>query len=173
MIQLSDHSYLGNFTNEYFEPEVFVGKFTSIADRVWFAGHMNHASVIYKRSVANFPFKERWEIDYFDKSYSRGPITIGNDVWVGHDAFIHDGVTIHNGAIIGARANVTKNVPPYAIVGGNPAKLIKYRFTQEQIESLQKIRWWDWDVETIKVRIHDFKDIDTFITKYLPLVEAV
>jgi acetyltransferase-like isoleucine patch superfamily enzyme len=80
---------------------------------------------------------------------TNGDVVIGNDVWVGFGATIMSGVTIGDGAIIAANALVTKDVPPYAIVGGNPAKIIKYRFTEEQIERLMNIQWWNWKESTI------------------------
>ena len=82
----------------------------------------------------------------------KGQILIENDVWIGHGATIMGGVIIHNGAVIGANAVVTKDVPPYAIVVRNPARIIKYRFDEETIKSLLKIRWWDWTPELIKTR---------------------
>ena len=77
-----------------------------------------------------------------------------------------DNVTIGHGAIIGSGSIVTKHVPPYAVVVGNPAKVKKYRFNKEIIEKLLKIKWWEWDKETIIQRIEDFKDIKKFIKKY-------
>lgn len=91
---------------------------------------------------------------------------IGNDVWIGNNVLIKGGVSIGDGAIIGMGAVVTKNVPPYAIVVGVPAKIIKYRFDKNTIEKLLEIKWWDWAVETIKERRNDFSDIGIFITKY-------
>jgi virginiamycin A acetyltransferase len=78
-----------------------------------------------------------------------GNITIGNDVWIGIDSCILSGVSIGNGAVIAARSTVVKDVPPYAIVGGNPAKLIRYRFSKAVIDELQHIAWWDWPLEEI------------------------
>ncbi len=75
---------------------------------------------------------------------SKGDVTIGNDVWIGDGAAILSGVTIGNGAVIGARAVIAKDVPPYAIVVGNPAKVVRYRFEPEQIEALERIAWWNW-----------------------------
>jgi virginiamycin A acetyltransferase len=76
---------------------------------------------------------------------NKGDIVIGNDVWIGYEAVIMAGVHIGDGAIIGTRAVVTKDVPPYTVVGGVPAKKIRLRFDDSIIEDLQKIRWWDWD----------------------------
>ena len=81
------------------------------------------------------------------------PITVGNDVWIGFEAVIMAGVTIGDGAVIGARALVTKDIPPYTIVGGVPAKPIKKRFSEKTIETLLQIRWWDWPKEKIQKHI--------------------
>lgn len=82
----------------------------------------------------------------------KGSIIIQNDVWIGYGVTILSGVTVHNGAVIAAHATVTKDVPPYAIVAGNPARVIKYRFDPETIERLQRIQWWYWDEKTIQKR---------------------
>lgn len=82
-----------------------------------------------------------------------GDIIIGNDVWIGYEAVILPGVTIGDGAVIGCRAVVTKDIPPYTIVGGVPAKPIRKRFDEETIKELQKIKWWDWPEEKIAGKI--------------------
>lgn len=98
-----------------------------------------------------------------------GDIHVGNDVWIGAKATIMSGIKINHGAVVAAGSVVTKDVPPYAIVGGNPAKIIRYRFTEQQIESLLKIKWWDW--EESKIKEHAMKlwnnDIDEFIQNHL------
>ena len=110
-------------------------------------------------SLSTYPFPiffEEWDLDVknITKAWdNKGNIVIGNDVWIGYEAVILAGVTIGDGAIIGTRAVVTKNVPPYTIVGGVPAKPIRKRFPQETIDFLLKIKWWDWTEERIRQHI--------------------
>ena len=101
-----------------------------------------------------------------DKIIERKRITIGNDVFIGMNVSILDGVKIGDGAIIGAGAVITKDVPPYAIVGGVPAKVIKYRFSPDIIEKFLKIKWWNWDKEKLQAVERNFFDIEKFIQKY-------
>ena len=88
---------------------------------------------------------------------NKGDIVVGNDVWIGYDAVIMAGVTIGDGAIIGTRAVVTKDVEPYSIVGGVPAKEIRKRFTPEIIKKLMEIQWWNWPIEKIRSSIPDIQ----------------
>lgn len=90
-------------------------------------------------------------------------LTIGNDVWVGQGVSFTGGIKVGNGAIIGAKALVTKDVPPYAIVGGIPAKIIRYRFTEDQIAFLESFRWWDKDDDWLKEHIDQMRSIDLFM----------
>ena len=112
---------------------------------------------MYKRQTYPFPlFFEEWNLDKKNVAQSwdnKGDIIIGNDVWIGYEAVILAGVSIGDGAIIGARAVVTKDVPPYTIVGGVPAKSIKKRFSDETISSLLSIQWWNWSKEKISKNI--------------------
>ena len=105
-------------------------------------------------STYTFPiFFDEWGLDAKNICQAwdnKGDIVIGNDVWIGYEAVIMSGVKIGNGAIIGTRAVVTKDVPPYTIVGGVPAKPIRRRFDDATIEKLEVLRWWDWDYEKIK-----------------------
>jgi acetyltransferase-like isoleucine patch superfamily enzyme len=106
------------------------------------------------------------QISFADQSYFEEfePISIANDVWIGFNVIIVDGVTVGNGAFIAAGSVVTKDVPPYAIVGGVPAKLIRYRFDENQIQKLIKMQWWDKDIEYLKKNYKKFHHIDDLIS---------
>lgn len=88
---------------------------------------------------------------------------IGNDVWIGDSSLLLEGVHIGNGAIVAAGAVVTKDIPPYSVVAGVPARIIKYRFTEKQIKALEVSRWWENDVEWLKKHIDEFEDIEQFL----------
>lgn len=134
---------------------VKIGSFCSIADFVYIISS-NH-NLTYPTTFQTTSGKYA---DIFKNSLGRqSPINIGNDVWIGTHAVILSGVTIGNGAVIGAGSVVTKDVPPYAIVGGIPAKIIKSRFKASTIQELEVIKWWDWEYEEIK------KNKDFFITE--------
>lgn len=144
-----------------------VGSFTSIAGGVTVHGNDNHAWVYSRDLVSTFPFRERWEIEGYPSSGNTEDIVlIGNDVWICESVSILPGVVIGDGAIVGAHSVVAKDVPSYAIVVGNPGRVVGYRFNNSQIKSLLKIKWWEWDNKDIRERIEDFKDINTFIKKY-------
>ncbi len=130
-----------------------IGKFCSIACGAKFLfTSANHAL----GSLSTYPFPiffEEWGLDAKDIRQAwdkRGDIVIGNDVWIGFEAVILSGVTVGDGAIIGTRTVVTKDVPPYTIVGGAPARPIRRRFEDAVIEKLEALRWWDWDEEAIR-----------------------
>ena len=115
-------------------------------------------------NVSNFGLKYNFLNKPGDILY-KGDINVGNDVWIGNNVIVMPGVTIGNGAVIGAGAVVTKDVPPYAIVGGNPAKVIKYRFTEKQIEKLLEIKWWNWPVWKVydNIDLIENNNVDNFI----------
>ena len=133
-----------------------IGKFCSIAcgSKFLFTS-ANHT--LGSLSTYTFPiFFDEWGLDAKNIRSAwdnKGDIVIGNDVWIGYEAVILSGVTIGDGAIIGTRAVVTKDVPPYTIVGGVPAKPIRRRFDDETIAELLRQRWWDWDKEKISRNI--------------------
>lgn len=136
--------------------KLVIGKFCSIACGARFIfNSANHAMT----SLSTYPFPlffEEWGLErknVTDSWDNKGDIVIGNDVWIGYEAVIMAGVTVGDGAIIGTRALVTKDVPPYTIVGGVPAKAIRKRFSEETISSLLEIKWWNWSKERIAENI--------------------
>ena len=132
-----------------------IGKFCSIACGAKFLmTSANHA--MGSLSTYVFPiFYEEWGhgMEVTEAWDKRGDIVIGNDVWIGYEAVILSGVTIGDGAIVGARSVVTRDVPPYTIVGGVPARPIRRRFGQETIDALLELRWWDWPLEKLSKNI--------------------
>ncbi|MDF1694821.1 MAG: CatB-related O-acetyltransferase [Saprospiraceae bacterium] len=138
--------YLFDFTGD----KLVIGKFCMIASNVTFI--MNGANHLSK-SVSAYPFAifgNGWDDAMEGKSYPiKGDTIIGNDVWIGYNATILAGVKIGDGAIIATNATVTKDVEPYTIVGGNPAKEIRKRFSEDEIDRLLKLKWWDKSIEWI------------------------
>ena len=136
---------------------LIIGKFCSIACGAKFLfNSANHTL----SSLSTYPFPlffEEWGLEKKNVAASwdnKGEIVIGNDVWIGYEAVIMAGVTIGDGAIIGARAVVTKDVPPYTVAGGIPAKPIKKRYPEETIAALSELKWWDWPEERIAQNLH-------------------
>ena len=136
--------------------KLIIGKFCSIACGTKFMFTSGNHSM-KSLSTYTFPiFFDEWELDaknICDAWDNKGDTVIGNDVWIGYEAVIMSGVRIGDGAIIGTRAVVTKDVPPYTIVGGVPAKPIRKRFDDAAVQKLETLRWWDWDYERIKRNI--------------------
>lgn len=148
-----------------------IGKFANIASHVRINAP-NHPT--WRASLHHFTYRagDYWpgevnEADFFEWRRDNH-VTIGHDVWIGHGATILPGVTIGNGAAIGAGAVVAKDVAPYTIVGGVPAKLIKYRFSPEIGARLDALAWWDWSHEAIRLALPDFRalSIEDFLAKY-------
>lgn len=135
------------------QDRLIIGKFCSIACGAKFL--FNSANHTLK-SLSNYTFPlffEEWGLDKKNVASAwdnKGDIIIDNDVWIGYEAVIMAGVHIGDGAVIAARAVVTKDVPPYTIVGGAPARKIRMRFEEETIARLQQIQWWNWSVEKIR-----------------------
>ncbi len=173
-IQIGDYTMYNDFVHDprHFEKNnvlyhypingdtLRIGKFCSIACGAKFLfASANHTQT----SVSTYPFPiffEEWDLDIGDVMSAwdhKGDIVIGNDVWIGYEAVIMAGVTIGDGAIIGARAVVTKDVPPYTIVGGVPAREIRRRFSDDVIARLLELKWWDWPAERIQRNIKNIQ----------------
>jgi acetyltransferase-like isoleucine patch superfamily enzyme len=170
-----DRLVLGHRTYTHGDPRVIVhrgdaphgvriGSYCSIAEDVQFLVGGNH----HPEWVSTFPFRATFGLpgEFEDgQPASRGPVTIGNDVWIGLGALILSGVTVGDGAVIAAGAVVTKDVRPYAIAGGNPAREIRRRFSDEQVDALLEARWWEWPEEELIsiVGILNSEDVDSLI----------
>lgn len=154
---IGDYSYTGRF-DMIFRSKI--GKFTSISYGVTI-GPPEHN---YRR-LTQHPFILKSEYGIFneneiiDNDELNEDLIIGNDVWIGCNSTILRGVEIGDGAIVGANSVVTKDVPPYAIVVGCPANIIKYRFNRDQIKKLLEIKWWEWDIETIRKNKDHFMNL--------------
>lgn len=138
-----------------------IGKFCSIANDV-LIGMGNHPSENFSTSPIFYRINNALKIKLVNANsdfQEYHPIDIGNDVWIGTRAMVLDGVTIGNGAIIAANSVVTKDVPPYSIVGGVPAKIIRYRFLGAKIEKLQKLQWWHLPFEEIKLKTKELNNL--------------
>lgn len=139
-----------------------IGSFCSIARGLQFIFRGKHMT----NWVSTYPFRDMWQMDVpLNDLPDHAPIIIGNDVWIAANGRIIQGVTVRDGAVIATESFVTKDVPPYAIVGGHPAEVIRYRFSESQIAELLEIAWWYWDDEDIRkvVPLLVSNDIDRFI----------
>jgi len=160
---------LGDFTYVAYRSRlsrITLGKFCCVGPDV-LAGMGRHPSRDFVSiHPAFYSTKKQAQITFCThsvfKEFER--ITVGNDVWIGARAVIVDGVTIGNGAIVGAGAVVNKDVPPYAVVGGGPAQVFRYRFTPEEIAFLEDFRWWDRDIDWLKANVAIFHDIKQFVS---------
>jgi|TARA_B110000091_G_scaffold117155_1_gene126327 acetyltransferase-like isoleucine patch superfamily enzyme len=152
--------------------KVHLGKYNSIGRDCNFFLHANHrADWVTTTSQLLGPVTPEIAEMHMNMGHPtcKGDIKVGNDVWIGATSTIMSGITIGDGAIIGAGSMVTKDVPPFAIVAGNPSKIVKYRFTEEQIEKLLQISWWDWEEDKIKDNAMSMwsSNIDDFINKFI------
>lgn len=153
--------------NEDRNVKVAIGKFCSIADNLRIILGGQHST----EWISTYPFRIIFSLTGAEQDKHpvlRGNVIIQNDVWIGRDVIIFDGVTIGNGAVIGCGSVVTKDVAPYEIVGGNPCKRIRMRFSDEEIAKLLKIAWWNWDISKIlgNLQLILSPDINNFIQKF-------
>lgn len=163
-ILIGAHSYgFENVLTWQTTDRVNVGRYCSAAPGVVLIGGGNHPT-----NIATFPFRSRlirpgWPED----GTSNGPIVIGHDVWIGHGAVILSGAEIGHGSIVAAEAVVRGQHPPYSLLAGNPARVVKRRFSEPTIDRLLQIAWWDWPDSKVVAAIDDFYgDVDSFIAKH-------
>ncbi len=171
-----DYSYTDRYADIAYST---LGKFANVAAFV----RINPSEHPYQRaSLHHFMYRSEYywpeeesEKAIFDWRRSRG-VMVGHDTWIGHGAVIMKGVSIGHGAIVGSLSVVTKDVPPYAIVAGKPAQLIKWRHPQDIASRLQALAWWDWDHATLRRALPDFRalSVEAFLERYetrnLPLM---
>ena len=162
--EIGDFSYL---SSDCFMRDVKIGKFCSIGPRVK-AGLGYHPTDLVSTHPSFFSDEKQVQHTFTNKKIyvDHLSIEIKNDVWIGANAIILDGVTIGNGAIIGAGAIVNKNVADYEIVGGVPARHIRFRCSNNEIKKLLKIKWWDWDLSQLKSKAFLFRNKKIFFENY-------
>ena len=167
-VEVADYSYIVNDSNIAYTK---IGKFCSIAamTRINPGNHpMHRASQAHftYRASAYFP-GETDEVEFFEWRRAQR-VNIGHDVWIGHGAIVLPGRSVGTGAVVAAGAIVTKDVPPYTIVAGNPATIIKRRFPEAVAERLAALAWWDWDHESFRRALPDFRTlaVGDFLAKY-------
>jgi acetyltransferase-like isoleucine patch superfamily enzyme len=159
-LNIGNHSHIAK-TGSDISANVTIGNYTSIGPYVQMHTLHQHACIQDRKLVSTAQLKG------YPHPYGEEKMVIGSDVWIGRNATLLGSITIGHGAIIGAFSVVAKDIPPYAVVVGNPAIVKRYRFTPTQIESLLSIQWWNWDEEKIENNALDLLDIDLFIQKHL------
>lgn len=156
--KFEEYNVLYNY--DFSKVRLVIGKFCAIAAETRFLMTGDHKL----DAISTYPFPifgQGWEsaFNVYDLPV-KGDIVVGNDVWFGYDCLVMNGVTIGNGAIIAARSVVVKDVPAYAIVAGNPAKVVKMRFDDTTIKRLQAVAWWNWDIEKITRNLKGICNLD-------------
>lgn len=162
-------SYIGNRS---FIKNTKIGRYTCIATDVMTVAGSHptskfasiHPAFYSTRKQSGFTYVKEDKFSDFKYIDEKFTVIIGSDVWIGSGVKIMEGVTIHDGAVVAAGAIVTKDVPPYAIVGGVPAKIIKHRFDEETIKKLLDLKWWEKEQEWIKKHADDFSDVEKLLS---------
>lgn len=178
----SSGAFSYSFSSFFGEYPVSVGRYCSIAHDVKVAGARHEISYVTTHPILTDEwwqhlatrFGAQWKIHQINKSY--GPISIGNDVWIGSGVIIKGGCVIGDGAVIASGSVVVKDVPPYSIVGGNPAKIIKMRFKDSIVEKLIESKWWKyayWDLSNLnftspEIFIEQFSDVKNSLSEFSP-----
>ncbi len=162
-VRVGKHTYgLFDSTVPYTQQKVEIGSYCSFADGARILSWGEHRLDL----PSTYPIKTKMTQNSNVDGFSKGPVIIGNDVWIGTNAIILSNVKIGDGAVIAAGAVVAQDVPAYAIVGGVPAKVIKYRFSKDIIEKMESIRWWEWPDEEVKNNVDIFYgSIEDFVEK--------
>jgi len=173
--EMGDYSYTARYADIAYSK---LGKFVNVAAFTRFnpGEHPYHRASLHHfmyRSSYFWP-EEADEQAVFDWRRSR-PVRVGHDSWIGHGAVVMKGVTIGNGAIIGAQSVVTKDVAPYAVVAGAPARFLKWRHPREVAERLQAVAWWDWTHEKLRTALPDFRALsaEAFLEKYERVIQPL
>lgn len=159
---IGDYSYISG-PRAYVESAV-IGKFCSIARATTIGVSDHNHQLVTTHPIILDPLYGF--VDRVIPELQKHPPIIGNDVWIGMGSFIMRGVTIGDGAVVAANSVVTKNVNPYSIVAGSPAKHIKYRFDAKTISAMSRIKWWDWERSKIFTELDDFNNVEYFILKH-------
>lgn len=161
-VTLDDFTYVAENTHI---SNTRIGKFCSIGPDCRIGLGKHPSATFVSTHPIFFSALKQAQVSFADKSYfdEAENITIGNDVWVGANAIVMDGVTIADGAIIAAGSVVVKDVPAYAVVGGVPAKVIRYRFSEKEVSKLLELKWWNMDIEYLKNNFKKFHNIENFL----------
>ena len=181
-IEIGDYTYYNDFRknlgdvrqliapylHEQAPEKLIIGKFVQIAHGTQFITSSGNHQMDGFSSYPFAVFGEPWSSAYTPNWPNKGDSVVGNDVWFGHQSLVMPAVTVGSGAVIAARSIVTKDVPPYAIVAGNPAKIIKMRFDDQIISTLLEIAWWEWPIDVITQNIKHIVgcDLDALLSAH-------